>query len=399
MHKLITLCLTLIGLISSAEGATRYKDKIFTKFSKDSNLVYSRAKNYNDSLKDLRLDIYRPQGDTLTAKRPVIIWVYGGFFVRGSKTDNYIIALCEEFAARGYVTVAMDYRLGYKNAFSLQDQYDAMYRAIQDVRAATAWVRKNASAYGMDSDKVVVGGLSAGSIASMQAAWLRSDKELPLLANTSKYGGIDATSMYPSVKPTLKALINFFGAIPDTTIPRKGSTPVIHLHGTADTIVPYKLQPIGFGYNFYGSYYIHEAAVRHGLYSELHPFVGAGHGYIVDTAKYDTSVAYIRDFLYKTVIDESLLAVGEAQEPSVHSGYHLYYAPTDERIVIQQPGQGASGALMLQICDMQGRLLNQYPAAGSGSVMSFPVGDLRAGMYIARLQSATGSASVLKFVR
>ena len=59
---------------------------------------------------DLYMDIYEPAGDTLD-DRPIIFFMYGGSFISGSTDSWDIVSLCNNYASRGYVAVAIDYRL------------------------------------------------------------------------------------------------------------------------------------------------------------------------------------------------------------------------------------------------------------------------------------------------
>ena len=56
------------------------------------------------------MDIYEPAGDTLD-DRPIIFFMYGGSFISGSTDSWDIVSLCSNYASKGYVAVAIDYRL------------------------------------------------------------------------------------------------------------------------------------------------------------------------------------------------------------------------------------------------------------------------------------------------
>ena len=53
------------------------------------DVVYRQTIDYLGNPIDLKLDIYRPAGDTAT-ERPAIVWMYGGGFAFGDKHDDYI---------------------------------------------------------------------------------------------------------------------------------------------------------------------------------------------------------------------------------------------------------------------------------------------------------------------
>jgi len=62
--------------------------------------------------------------------------------------------MAQQLAANGYVAMTIEYRL------SLEAQYPA---AVEDIKAATRWLRANAKKYGIDKSKVATLGMSAGA--------------------------------------------------------------------------------------------------------------------------------------------------------------------------------------------------------------------------------------------
>lgn len=96
-----------------------------------------------------KLDIYQPnKGRNL----PIAIYVHGGGFVRGDKSDyNNVVAY---FAEHGVVGVNANYRLAPKVTWPAESQ---------DVGAVVAFVQKNAAQYGGDPKRIVIIGHSAGA--------------------------------------------------------------------------------------------------------------------------------------------------------------------------------------------------------------------------------------------
>lgn len=104
----------------------------------------------------LQLDLYRPQEAT-SKTRPAIVLVHGGGWRSGYREN--LTPLAQALAERGIVAANISYRLAPEAQFPA---------AIHDVKAAIRWLRKNADAYGVDPDKIAVGGTSAGGqIASL----------------------------------------------------------------------------------------------------------------------------------------------------------------------------------------------------------------------------------------
>ena len=78
--------------------------------------------------------------------------VHGGAWTIGNK-DQQGIPLMQHLAAKGWVCVAINYRLSPRDAFPAH--------AI-DVKKAIAWIRENIASYGGDPDYIAITGGSAG---------------------------------------------------------------------------------------------------------------------------------------------------------------------------------------------------------------------------------------------
>lgn len=114
---------------------------------------------YTEGGRRAKLDIYRPRGVDLT-DAPVLVQVHGGGWTIGSKEQQGLI-LMNRMAARGWVCVAMNYRLAPKHPFPAQ---------IIDVKKAIAWTREHIGEYGGDpSYLVVTGGSAGGHLAALAA--------------------------------------------------------------------------------------------------------------------------------------------------------------------------------------------------------------------------------------
>lgn len=122
--------------------------------------------NYRDGGSRARLDIYRPRGVDL-ADAPVLFQVHGGGWTIGDKSQQGLI-LMNRMAQRGWVCVAINYRLAPKHPFPAQ---------IIDVKKALAWTKEHIGSYGGDPSYVVITGGSAGGHLSSLAALTPHVKE------------------------------------------------------------------------------------------------------------------------------------------------------------------------------------------------------------------------------
>ena len=107
------------------------------------------------------LDIYRPDGSSLTDSRPVVVYVHGGGWRIGDK-DNQLADKVNLFTGAGYVFVSINYRLSPTN-----NNYDPGRIRFpdhpDDVGEAIGWIDRNIGAYGGDSERLLLIGHSAGA--------------------------------------------------------------------------------------------------------------------------------------------------------------------------------------------------------------------------------------------
>lgn len=109
-----------------------------------------------DSTRNLRLDIYAPQG---VQNAPVVLFFFGGRWTEGTKDDYRFVG--EALSSRGFVGVVADYRL-YPNV--------RFPEFVDDGARAVAWLHANVRNYGGSPDKLFVMGHSSGAhIAAMLA--------------------------------------------------------------------------------------------------------------------------------------------------------------------------------------------------------------------------------------
>ncbi|RCW76960.1 alpha/beta hydrolase [Saliterribacillus persicus] len=119
----------------------------------------------------LSLYIFEPKGNQ--RERPAILFFNGGSFKTKPKTPVQFQHQAHYFSTNGMVAICVDYRNGSDEGF-LPTQ------AIYDVKSAVRYVRRNASDLGVDPDKIVVCGASAGgyiTISSIMLDNLNDDNE------------------------------------------------------------------------------------------------------------------------------------------------------------------------------------------------------------------------------
>ncbi|MBD8869574.1 alpha/beta hydrolase fold domain-containing protein [Nocardioides donggukensis] len=119
---------------------------------------------YSDAGRHGRLDVYRSRTADLR-RAPVLVQVHGGAWVIGDKKEQGL-PLMAHLAAKGWVCVAINYRLAPRHPFPAH---------VIDVKRALAWVREHIADYGGDPDYVAITGGSAGGHLAALAALTPGD--------------------------------------------------------------------------------------------------------------------------------------------------------------------------------------------------------------------------------
>jgi acetyl esterase/lipase len=102
---------------------------------------------------ELKLHFYRPPDWKRSDKRPAIVFFFGGGWRNGSHVQFRPQA--EYFASRGLVCACADYRI------------ESVHKTtpdvcIEDAKSAVRWLRQHAGEQGIDPDRLVAAGGSAG---------------------------------------------------------------------------------------------------------------------------------------------------------------------------------------------------------------------------------------------
>jgi acetyl esterase/lipase len=219
------LALAVVAALAEATGTPtraqddppgRYIDLVFPSAERTNAVKYGSAIDKpTGRAVDLRLDIYEPAGDT-AERRPVFVFLFGGGFVAGDREREPRV-YCEQMARRGYVAVAIDYRINQGNIVS-----DGIPAAVSDARQALRWLRQNAEQHRLDVDRIVIGGSSAGSITSLFLAYTELERQPG-----------DETS-------DVAAVMDLWGGLYSEVHQMEvGEPPLVIIHGTNDAIVPY----------------------------------------------------------------------------------------------------------------------------------------------------------------
>jgi predicted esterase len=249
------------------------------------------------------MDIYEPTGDTHN-NRAAIIFAHAGGFITGNRNHDDMVAFCDSFARKGYVTVTIDYRQGMYFLLNTEmHSTRAAFRGLQDGRSAVRYLRANATTLGIDADQVYLAGSSAGAFIALHSIYMTDISEKPAFANEVNYtnlifpffhtapdlGQFDRGSNL-SESGTPDGIISLWGAVADVNmISAAEDEPIFMAHGSDDGTVPFNSgAPFGVSLfpDVYGSNLINNELNSVGatnketyfLTGEDHEFYGTSNG-------------------------------------------------------------------------------------------------------------------------
>jgi acetyl esterase/lipase len=218
--------------------------------------------------RELHLHIFNPEGWRATDKRACFITIHGGGWTSGEPRRMYPFA--DHYAKLGLVGISVQYRL-----YSAKTQ-TTVFDCVKDARSAVRYVRAHAGELGVDPNKIIVSGGSAGG---------------HLAAATAIFEGVDEAGEDTKISAAPNALVLLFPVIDTSTEGygngkigerwkelspahnvRPGLPPTITFHGTGDTTCPFK-----------GAQLFHDAMLKAGNRSELVVNEGGAHGYLMRT--------------------------------------------------------------------------------------------------------------------
>ena len=155
------------------------------KVTEHRDLVYATVNG-----KTLAVDVYLPAG---LANPPLVVWVHGGAWTTGSKTQVPGV-----FVERGYATASVDFRQSTDARFPAQ---------VHDIKAAIRFLRAQAPKYGYRTNRIAIAGSSSGGHLAALVGVTNGHRELEGTIGTDLQQSSD-----------VHAILDYYGASDLSTI-------------------------------------------------------------------------------------------------------------------------------------------------------------------------------------
>lgn len=223
----------------------------------------------------LRMDVYMPSNSVDTeTERPVMVFVHTGNFLPpvvngsygGSKNDSVAVNICSQWAKRGFVAVAPNYRHGW-NPLAPGEAglvtrratlLNAVYRAIHDVQFAIKGMRLDATmgsnTYGIDPDKIGMMGSGSGGYVALAYNTLDKQEETALdkfvfggnsviqpaiVGDINGNGGLINLYVDNGMSSDVDICVNLGGCLGDISWLEAGDGPFVTFHSPFDNFAPF----------------------------------------------------------------------------------------------------------------------------------------------------------------
>jgi len=261
------------------------------------NVTYLTASNV-----EAKVDLFVTR--TPDKPLPTMVYIHGGGWTGGTKESRNVALL--PYLDMGMNVVNVEYRLA---------RVAQAPAAVEDCRCALRWVIQNAKQYGIDVNRIVVSGESAGGHLALTTGMLPAsaglDRQCPgpdnlkVAAIVNWYGISDVNELLDG--PNMKTYaVAWLGSATDReqiakrvsplSYVRAGLPPIFTIHGDADPTVPYTQ-----------SVRLHKALSDAGVANELMTIPGGKHGFdCCNLTQRTNAYTKIREFLTKHhVLDAS----------------------------------------------------------------------------------------------
>ena len=199
------------------------------------NILPNRTEVYKITQQgNLKLHIFSPLRPSNHLPVPAIVFFFGGGWAGGTPKQFYQQAV--EFAKKGIMAFSAEYRVSGKHKTT-------PFECVEDGKSAVRWIRENASKLGVDPERIIAAGGSAGGHVTACTGVIQGFE----VGNTKISSVPNAMILYnPVIDTTSKGYgIQKVGLLRKTEISpchhiKQGIPPTLIFHGKIDSIVPYE---------------------------------------------------------------------------------------------------------------------------------------------------------------
>ena len=184
----------------------------------------------------LHVDLFKPESVHPGDKRPAIVFFFGGGWLGGTPRQFHQHA--EAFAELGFVAISAEYRV-------IRTHKTTPFECVADGKSVVRWIRQNAGELGVDPQRVVAAGGSAGGHVAACTALIKGHESPGDDLTISSVP--DALILYnPVIDTTARGYgLKQVGEDRQTEISpchhvRKKLPPTLVFHGTGDKTVPFE---------------------------------------------------------------------------------------------------------------------------------------------------------------
>jgi len=225
------------------------------------------------TIDQLQLNLYvlKPSNSLASDRRSAIVFFFGGAWRNG--TPEQFVKQANYFASRGMVAILVDYRVYARHR-------STVVQSVADAKSAIRWVRKNADRLGIDPDRIVASGGSAGGHLAVSAGVIPGMQETGEETSVSSkpnalvlFNPVMAMAPIEGVDPLgerAREIRRRIGADPIKVCPlhhvQKDQPPAILFFGTNDGLLT-------------GARHFAEASKKAGNRCELQTWEARGHGF------------------------------------------------------------------------------------------------------------------------
>lgn len=187
---------------------------------------------------ELKLLVHYPPDWKATDKRPAIVFFFGGGWKNG--TTAQFLNQATYLATRGMVAVRADYRVSSR-------QQTTPESAVEDAKSAVRWVRAKAAELGVDPQRIVASGGSAGghlaACTGMTDAYEAKSEDVKVSSRPNAMvlfnpaldlAALEVAEKWPESKGDGKTIVP---QIDPARLIKKGLVPTVVFFGTADKML------------------------------------------------------------------------------------------------------------------------------------------------------------------